>query len=195
MVFPVVMYGCESWTIKKTECWRNNSFELWCWKRLLRVPWIARRSNQSTPKEISPDYSLEGLMLKLKLQHFGHLMGRTDSLEKTLMLGITEGGRGGDDRGWNGWMASLTQCMWVWVASRSWYWTRKSGILQYMGSQRAGHDWATELNIFCTYQEIQNIIVVSSYLFNEWTDEWINKQEGKWSAMYLSQMDNVNDND
>ena len=87
MVFPVVMYGRESWTIKKAECRRIHAFELWCWRRLLRVPWTARTSNQSIPKEISPEYSLEGLMLKLKLQHFGHLMRRTDSVEKTLMLG------------------------------------------------------------------------------------------------------------
>ena len=93
MVFPVVMYGCESWTIKKAECQRIDAFELWCWRRLLRVPWTARRSNQSILKEISPDYSLEGLMLKLKLQYLGHLMGRTDSFEKILMLGKIEDGR------------------------------------------------------------------------------------------------------
>ena len=93
MVFPVVMYGCESWTMKKTECWRIDAFKLWCWRRLLRVPWTARRWNQSTLKEISPEYSLEGLMLKLKLQYCGHLMWRADSLEKTLMLGKTEGRR------------------------------------------------------------------------------------------------------
>ena len=93
MVFPVVMYGCESWTIKKAEHQRINAFELWCWRRLLRVPWTARRSNQSILKEISPEYSSEGLMLKLKLQYFGHLMQRIDSLEKTLMLGKIEGRR------------------------------------------------------------------------------------------------------
>ena len=93
MVFPVVMYGCENWTIKKAEHWRIDAFELWCWRRLLRVPWTARRSNQSILKEISPEYSLEGLMLKLKLQYFGHLMWRTDSFEKTPMLGKTEGRR------------------------------------------------------------------------------------------------------
>ena len=97
MVFPVVMYGCESWTIKKAECQRIDAFELWCWRRLLRVPWTARRSHQSVLKEISPEYSLEGLMLKLKLQYFGHLMGRSDSFKKTLMLGKIEGGR---RRGW-----------------------------------------------------------------------------------------------
>ena len=93
MLFPVVMYGCESWTIKKAECGRIDAFELWCWRRLLRVPWTARRSKQSILKEISPECSLEGLMLKLKLQYFGYLMQRTDSLEKTLMLGKIEQGR------------------------------------------------------------------------------------------------------
>jgi len=93
MVFPVVMYGCESWTIKKAKHWRTDGFELWCWRRLLRVPWTAKRSNQSILKEISPECSLEGLMLKLKLQYFGHLMQRTDLFEKTLMLGKTEGRR------------------------------------------------------------------------------------------------------
>ena len=96
MVFPVVMYGCESWTTKKAKHWRTDAFELWCWRRLLRVPWTARRSNQSILKEINPEYSLEGLVLKLKLQYFGYLMQRTDSLKKTLMLGKTEGWR----RGW-----------------------------------------------------------------------------------------------
>ena len=108
MVLPVVMYGYESWPIKKAECQRIDAFELWCWRRLLRVPWTARRSNQSILKEISPEYSLEGLMLKLKLEYFGHWMQRTDSLEKTPMLGKIEGGRR-DDRGWDGWMASPTQ--------------------------------------------------------------------------------------
>ena len=93
MVFPVVLCGCESWTTKKAECWRTDAFELWCWRRLLRVPWTARRPNQFILKEINPEYSLEGLMLKLKLQYFGHLMRRTDSLETTLMLGKTESGR------------------------------------------------------------------------------------------------------
>ena len=107
MVFPVVMYGCESWTIKKAEHKRTDSFELWCCVRLLRVPWTVRRSSQSILKEISPDYSSEGLMLKLKLQYFGHLMGRTDSLEKTLMLGKNEGGRRRGQQRIDGWMASV----------------------------------------------------------------------------------------
>ena len=108
MVFPVVMYGCESWTVKKAEC-RIDAFELWCWRRLLRVPWTARRSNQSILKEIGPGCSLEGMMLKLKLQYFGHLMGRVDSLEKTLMLGRIGGRRRRDDREQDGWMASSTR--------------------------------------------------------------------------------------
>ena len=99
MVSPVVMYGCESWTIKKVEHQRIDAFELWCWRRLLKVPWTARRSNQSIVKEISPEYSLEGLVLKLKLQYFDHLMRRIGSFEKTLMLGKIEAGREGDDRG------------------------------------------------------------------------------------------------
>ena len=110
MVFPVVMYGCESWTVKKAECWRIDSFELWCWRKLLRVPWIARRSNQSILKEISPEYSLEGLMLKLKLQYFGYLMQRTDLFEKTLMLGLIKGRR---RRGWQRmrWLDGITDSM------------------------------------------------------------------------------------
>ena len=145
MVFPVVMHGCESWTIKKAEYQRIDPFELCCWRRLLRVPWTARRSNQSILKEISPGCSLEGLMLKLKLQCFGHLMRRTDS-EKTLMLGKIEGGRRSRRRGWDGWMASPTQWTWVWVNSGCWWWTGKPGVLQSMGSQRIRHNWATELD-------------------------------------------------
>ena len=108
MVFPVVMYGCESWIIKKAECQRIDAFELWCWRRLLRVPQTTRRSNQSILKKINAEYSLEGLMLKLKLQYFGHLMGTADS-EKTLVLGKMEGRRRRSDRGRDGWMATLTQ--------------------------------------------------------------------------------------
>ena len=128
---------------KKAERQRIDAFELWCWRRLLRVPWTAR-SNQSILKEISPKYSLEGLMLELKLQYFGHLMRKADSLEKTLMLGKIEGRRKGDDRGWDGWMASPTQWIWVWASSQRWWWTGMPGVLQSMGSQRIGHDWVTE---------------------------------------------------
>ena len=106
MVFPVAMYGCESWTVKKAESQRIDAFELWCWRRLLRIPWTARRSNQSILKDINPEYSVEGLMLKLRLQYFGHQMQRADSLEKTLMLGKTEGRRRGMT---DGWMASPTR--------------------------------------------------------------------------------------
>ena len=131
----------ESWALK------NWCFELWYWRRLLRVPWTVRRSSQSILNEISPGCSLEGLMLKPKLQYFGHLIWRVDSLEKTLMLGGIGGRRRrGDDRGWNGWMASLTQWTWVWVNSGSWWWTGRPGVLQFMGSQRVGHNWVTELN-------------------------------------------------
>ena len=146
MVFPVVMYGCERCTIKKAEHQRIDAFELWCWRRLLRVPWATRRSNQSILKEICPGCSLEGLMLKLKLQYFGHLMRRVDSLEKTLMLRKIEGRRRRGDRGWDGWMASLTGWTWVLASSRSWWWTGRPGMLRVMGSQRVGHDWGTELN-------------------------------------------------
>ena len=138
MVFPVVMYGCESWIIKKDECWRIDAFELWCWRRLLRVPWTTRRSNQSILKEISPEYSLEGLILKFKFQYFGHLMQKTYSLEKTLMLGKIEGRR---RRGWQ-----RMRWLWVWASSGSWWWTGKPGVLQSMGLQRVRLDWATELN-------------------------------------------------
>ena len=144
MVFPVVMYACESWTIKKAEHWRIDAFELW--RGFLRVPWTARRSNQSILKEISPEYSLEGLMLKLKLKYFGHQMQRADSFEKTLSWERLKAGGEGDDRGWDGWMASPTRWTWVWVNSRSWWWTGRPGMLQSTGLQRGGHDWATELN-------------------------------------------------
>ena len=140
------MYGCESWTIKKAECWRIDAFELWCWRRLLRVPKTARKSNQSILKEISPGCSLEGMMLRLKFQSFGHLMGRADSLEKTMMLERLRAGGEGEDRGWDGWMVSLTLWTWVWVETGSWGWTGKPRVLRFMGLQRVGHGWATELN-------------------------------------------------
>ena len=145
IVFPVVMYGCESWTIQKAECQRIDAFKLWCWRRLLRVSWTARRSNQSILKEISPEYTLEGLMLKLKLQYFGHLMRRTHSLEKSLMLGKIEGGRRGQQR--MRWLDGITtQWTWVWVNYGSWWWTGRPGVLQSMGLQRVVHDWVIDLN-------------------------------------------------
>ena len=155
IVFPVVMYGCESWTINKAKCQRIDAFffffwidafELWCWRRLLRVPWTARRSNQSIVKEISPKYSLEGL------QYFGHLMQRADSLERSWCWERLKAGGKEDHRGWDGWMASLTQGTWVWVNSGSWWWTVRPGMLQSMGLQKVIHDWATELDWFSKKQ-------------------------------------------
>ena len=148
MVFPVVMYVCESWTIKKAECqWKRiDAFELWCWRGLLKVSWTARWSNQSTLKKISPEYSLEGLMIKLKLQYIGHLMPRTDSLEKTLILGKIKGRKRRGPQRMRCWLASSTQWTWVWASSTSWCWTGKTGVLQSMGSQRVTHEWVNELN-------------------------------------------------
>ena len=143
MVFPVVMYGCESWTVKKAECQRIDAFELWCWRRLLRVPWTARWSNQSILKEISPEYSLEGLMLKLKLQYFGYLMWRSDSFGKTLMLGKIESRR---RRGWQRmrWLGGITETMdmslsklWRLVMDREAWCAVVHGVV--------GHNWASEL--------------------------------------------------
>ena len=145
MVFPVVMYGCESWTIKKAEHQRTDSFELCHWGRLLRVPWISRRSNQSILKEISPEYLLEGLVLQLKFQYFGHVMWRTDSLEKSWYWGRLNTEREGNERGWDGWMTPPTWWTWIWAISGSWWWTGMPGVLQSMASQRFRHYWVTEL--------------------------------------------------
>ena len=150
MVFPVIMYGCESWTVKKDELRRIDASELWCWRRLLRVLWTSRMSNQSILKEISPGCSLEGLMLRLKLQYFGHLMRRVDSLEKTLLLGGIGGRRRrGWQRGWDGWMASPTRWTSVWVNSVSWWWTGRPGMLRFWGHKESDTtEWLnwTELN-------------------------------------------------
>ena len=144
MVIPVVMYGCESWTLKKAERRRIGAFELWCWRRLLRVPWTAWRSSQSILKEISPGCSLEGLMLRLKLQYFGHLKVLTHWKRPWCWERLGAGGEG-DDRRWDGWMASPTYCTWVWVNSGSWWWTGRPGVLRFTGLQRVRHDWATDL--------------------------------------------------
>ena len=149
--------------MKKAESRRTDAFELWCWRRLLRVPWTTRKSNQAILKEISPEYLLERLMLKLKLQYFGHLIWRTGSVEKTLMLGKIEGRK---RRGWqrmrrlDGINNSMT---WIWVNSSSWWWTGKPGVWQSMGSQRVRHDWATELNWM---QPFNSIILVQLEFHN-----------------------------
>ena len=148
MVFPVVMYGCETWTVKKAEHWKIDAFELWCWRRLLRVPWTARRYNQSILKEISPGYSLEGLMLKLKLQYSGHLMQKNRLIwlmKRPWCWERLRAGWEGENRWWDGWMVSPTQWTLVWVNSGSWWWTERPGVLQ-STDYRVGHDWSTEMN-------------------------------------------------
>ena len=146
MVFPVFVYGCESWTLKKADHRRIDAFELWCWRRLLRVPWTARRSNQSILKEISPECSLEGLMW---IWNSNTLATSCEELTHWKILwcwdGLRAGGEG-DNRGWDGWMASPTRWTWVWVDSGSCWWTGRPGVLWFMGSQRVRHDWVTELN-------------------------------------------------
>ena len=139
-------------------------FELSCWRRSLRVPWTAQRSNQSILKEISSEYSLEGLMLKLKLRYFGHRCEELTHLKRPWWWKRLKVGGEGDDRGWDGWMASLTQWTWVWVNSRSWWWTGRPGVLQSTGSQRVGHDWVTELNWTDEWKKYLNILLLCKYL-------------------------------
>ena len=140
VVFPVIMSGCESWTIKKAECWRFDAFELWCWRRLLRVPWAERRSNQSILEEISPEYSLEGLMLKLTAIFW------PPDMKNWLIWKDPDAGKDWEREEKGTTEDELVGWTWVWVNPGSWWWTVKPGVLKSMGSQRAGHDWATELN-------------------------------------------------
>ena len=149
MVFPVVMYGCERWTIKKTERQIIDASKQWCWRRLLRAPGTERRSNQSILKEISPGCSLKGLMLRLKLQSLSTWCEESTHWKRPWCWERLKAGGEGDDRGWDGWMASPTQWTWVWVNSGSWWWTGRPGVLQFMGFQRVRHDWVTELNWTC----------------------------------------------
>ena len=143
MVFPVVMYGCESQTIKKAERWRIDAFELWCWRRLLRVPWTARRSNQSILKEIGPDYSLEGLMQKLKLQYLATWCEELTNLKRPWFWERLKAGEKGADRGWVGWMASWTQWTWMWASSGSWWRAGRPGVLRPGGHEDSDtlSDW------------------------------------------------------
>ena len=145
MVFPVVMYGCESWTVKKAERRKIDAFELWCWRRLLRAPWPARRSNQSILK-ISPGCSLKGLMLKMNSNTLATSCEELTHWKRPWCWeGLGAGGEG-DNRGWDAWISSLTRWTWVWVNAGIWWWTGRPGVLRFMGSQRLGHDWETELH-------------------------------------------------
>ena len=159
MIFPVVMYRCESWTIKKAEHQRIDAFELWCW-RPLRVPWTARRPNQSILKEISPEYSWKDWCWNWISNTLATWCKQLTHLKRSWCWERLKAGREGDDRGWDGWMASPTQWTWVWASSRSWWWTGKPGVLQSIWLQRAGHNWATELN---------------------WTER--HRHSGQWSGM------------
>ena len=151
MVFPLVMYGCESWTVKKAERWRIDAFELWCWRRVLSVPWTARRSNQSILKEIRPGCSLEVWCWSCNSSTLATSWEELTHWKRPWCWeGLGAGGEG-DDRGWDGWMASPTRWMWVWVNSESWWWTGRPGVLWFLGSQQVRHNWVTELNctLFC----------------------------------------------
>jgi len=146
MVFPLVTYGCESWTIKKAEHQRIDAFELWCWRRLLRVPWTSRISNQSILKESVLGVHWKDWCWSWNANTLATWCEELTHWKRPWCWERLRAGGEGDDRGWDGWMASSTRWTWVWVDSRSWWWTGRPGMLQFMGSQRVGHDWATELN-------------------------------------------------
>ena len=147
VVFPVVKYWCESWTIKKAECWRCDAFEMWCWWKLLRVPWTAKRSNQSILMESTLNIHWKDWCWSWNSNTLATWCEELTHWKKPWCWERLREGGEGDDRGWDGWMASSTQWTWVWVDSRSWWWTGRAGMLQFMGSQRVGHDWETELKL------------------------------------------------
>ena len=162
------MYGCKSWTVKKAEHWRIDAFEL-CVGKDLRASWTERRLSQSVLKEISPEYSLEGLMLKLKLQYFGHLMHRMTHWKRPWCWERLKAGGEGDDRGWDGWLASLTRWTWVRASSGSWWWTGKPAVLQSMESHRVRHNWMNELKFYKTKQTT----LTGNQACNLVTDWWL----------------------
>ena len=159
MISPVVMYGCENWTIKKAECWKIDAFELCYWRRLMRVPWTARRSNQSILKEISPGVHLQDWCWSWSFNILATLCEEMTHLKRPWCWERLKAGGEGDDRGWDGWMVLLSWCTWVWVSSRSWWWAGKSGMLQSTGLQRVGHDWMTELH---------RTVIIIRFLLNFW---------------------------
>ena len=159
MAFPVVMYGCESWTIRKAEYWRIDAFELWCWRRLLRVPWTARRPNQSTLNEISPSVHWKDWCWSWNSNTLATWCKELTHWKRPWCWERLKAGKEDDDRGWDGWMASLIQWTLVWASSGSWWWTGRSGMLQSMGSKRVGQDWATELNWYFIVIQLANILI------------------------------------
>ena len=180
MVFPVVMYGCESWTVKKAEHWKIDAFELRCWRRFLRIPWISRRSNQSILKKISPGCSLKDWCWGWNSNTLATSCEELTHWKRPWCWeGLGAGGEG-DNRGWDGWMASLTRWTWVWVDSSSWWWTGRPGVLWFTGSQRVGYDWATELNWTFRSEHLHLFYNLSRGQWGEWSfaglpgNQWAN---------------------
>ena len=177
------MYGCESWTIKKAECQRTDAFELWCWTRLLRVPWTSRTSNQSILKEIRPGCPLEGLMLSWNSNTLATWWEELTHLKRPWCWERLRTGGEGDHRGWDGWMAASTRCTWVWVDSRSWWWTGRPGVLWFMGLQRVGHDWVTELTDWLNTSWHNNTLCVGCQQPTHGFPKWISVSWGQ--GLYL----------